>query len=196
MNLRSLLTADLQSAPFGHSGTPPMSNNDAGKAIKAVPHRLFRPRRPPLLGAGDGTRTRNLLITNQLLYRLSYASNLGKLAYFHKEKGRPKHSLPTAIGKTFALAPEAAGSETSERCLRTSTPGPQERRYINKFQRGVKQFICYGFAKKTGIRPDFKEKKTWEGQFFFRVEKRKVTKKHRGSGRDPSGFVFVSWPGF
>ena len=25
-------------------------------------------------GAGDGTRTRNLLITNQLLYRLSYAS--------------------------------------------------------------------------------------------------------------------------
>ena len=25
-------------------------------------------------GAGDGTRTRNLLITNQLLYPLSYAS--------------------------------------------------------------------------------------------------------------------------
>ena len=41
---------DLQSAPFGRSGTPPG------------------------FGAGDGTRTRNLLITNQLLYRLSYAS--------------------------------------------------------------------------------------------------------------------------
>jgi hypothetical protein len=27
-----------------------------------------------LSGAGDGTRTRNLLITNQLLYRLSYSS--------------------------------------------------------------------------------------------------------------------------
>ena len=39
---------DLQSAPFGHSGTPP--NN----------------------GAGDGTRTRNLLITSQLLCQLSY----------------------------------------------------------------------------------------------------------------------------
>ncbi len=25
-------------------------------------------------GAGEGTRTRNLLITNQLLYQLSYAS--------------------------------------------------------------------------------------------------------------------------
>ena len=31
-------------------------------------------REPLPLGAGDGTRTRNLLITNQLLYRLSYAS--------------------------------------------------------------------------------------------------------------------------
>ena len=31
-----------------------------------------------ITGAGDGTRTRNLLITSQLLYQLSYASNLGK----------------------------------------------------------------------------------------------------------------------
>gem|GEM_PF-667212 len=31
-------------------------------------------REPLQRGAGDGTRTRNLLITNQLLYRLSYAS--------------------------------------------------------------------------------------------------------------------------
>ncbi len=48
---------DLQSAPFSHSGTPPH-------------------------GAGDGTRTRNLLITNQLLYRLSYASK--RLLYENK----------------------------------------------------------------------------------------------------------------
>ena len=40
--------ADLQSVPFGHSGTLP--------------------------GAGDGTRTRDLLFTNQLLYQLSYTS--------------------------------------------------------------------------------------------------------------------------
>ena len=46
------LTTDLQSAPFGHSGTP------------------------PYLGAGDGTRTRNLLITSQLLFQLSYTSLL------------------------------------------------------------------------------------------------------------------------
>ena len=45
------VTADLQSAPFGHSGTYPYE-----------------------VGAGEGNRTRNLLITNQLLCQLSYAS--------------------------------------------------------------------------------------------------------------------------
>ena len=45
------VTADLQSAPFGHSGT-----------------------RPYEVGAGDGNRTCNLLITNQLLCQLSYTS--------------------------------------------------------------------------------------------------------------------------
>ncbi len=33
-------------------------------------------------GAGDGTRTRNLLITNQLLCQLSYTSTKAILAYF------------------------------------------------------------------------------------------------------------------
>ena len=49
-----LSATDLQSAPFGHSGTPPYSSKR--------------------VGAGDGTRTRNLLITNQLLCQLSYTS--------------------------------------------------------------------------------------------------------------------------
>ena len=44
---------DLQSAPFGHSGTPPY-----------------------LIGAGRRIRTPDLLITNQLLYQLSYTSIL------------------------------------------------------------------------------------------------------------------------
>ena len=42
---------DLQSAPFGHSGILPY-----------------------LIGAGRRTRTPDLLITNQLLYQLSYTS--------------------------------------------------------------------------------------------------------------------------
>ena len=45
------LPADLQSVPFGHSGIPPYE-----------------------LGAGGRTRTPDLLITNQLLYQLSYTS--------------------------------------------------------------------------------------------------------------------------
>ncbi len=44
---------DLQSAPFGHFGTPPN-------------------------GASDRSRTCDLLITSQLLYLLSYA---GKMSY-------------------------------------------------------------------------------------------------------------------
>ena len=45
-------TTDLQSAPFGHSGTLPCIR----------------------IGAGGRTRTPDLLITNQLLYQLSYTS--------------------------------------------------------------------------------------------------------------------------
>ena len=48
------LPADLQSVPFGHSGNPPY------KAYS--------------IGAGGRIRTPDLLITNQLLYQLSYTS--------------------------------------------------------------------------------------------------------------------------
>ena len=51
------VTTDLQSAPFGRSGTPPYE-----------------------LGAGGRIRTPDLLITNQLLYRLSYTSKFGPTA--------------------------------------------------------------------------------------------------------------------
>ena len=52
------LTTDLQSAPFGHSGIPPYSIPVACRKS----------------GAGRRTRTPDLLITNQLLYQLSYTS--------------------------------------------------------------------------------------------------------------------------
>ena len=48
---------DLQSAPFGHSGTPPYA------VVRSD-------------GAGGRIRTPDLLITNQLLYQLSYTSAL------------------------------------------------------------------------------------------------------------------------
>ena len=78
---------DLQSVPFGHSGTSP-------DKWGIVPHKFFetgvltpQPLKIPLFtprhhssdtptdGAGKGTRTPDLLITNQLLYQLSYASS-------------------------------------------------------------------------------------------------------------------------
>ena len=52
------MTADLQSAPFGRSGTLP---------IIKLPDKIRS-------GAGGRTRTPDLLITNQLLYQLSYTS--------------------------------------------------------------------------------------------------------------------------
>ena len=56
------VTADLQSAPFGHSGTYPYE-----------------------VGAGEGNRTRNLLITNQLLCQLSYTSRRSMVSEEEKD---------------------------------------------------------------------------------------------------------------
>ncbi len=61
------LTTDLQSVPFGRSGTLPYS-------VK-------------MRGAGGRTRTPDLLITNQLLYQLSYTSALNAQLLYHKQAG-------------------------------------------------------------------------------------------------------------
>ena len=65
--------ADLQSAPFDHSGTPPKikphilrERNTAVNSNKLIRHKK--------VGAGGRNRTPDLLITNQLLYQLSYTS--------------------------------------------------------------------------------------------------------------------------
>ena len=42
-------------------------------------------REPPRIGAGDGTRTRNLLITNQLLCQLSYTSTISMVLSEEKD---------------------------------------------------------------------------------------------------------------
>src|SRR5438445_5321686 len=70
-NLRRHQPADLQSAPFGRSGTPPAILCKFGTALPpgsieraAVDHRSTGMSRR----AGEGTRTPNRLITNELLY--------------------------------------------------------------------------------------------------------------------------------
>ncbi len=79
---------DLQSVPFGHSGTSPNKMEDGLKNSPATRRQYLKNSHPQeaqhpqgypfkhasLGGAGKGTRTPDLLITNQLLYQLSYAS--------------------------------------------------------------------------------------------------------------------------
>ena len=60
---------------------PPKSSDDRFTVCSLWP--LGNPSRDDVTtvfmsGAGDGTRTRNLLITSQLLYQLSYASQFLK----------------------------------------------------------------------------------------------------------------------
>ena len=72
-NLRSRKTADLQSAPVGRLGISPWSFH----------------------GANEGTRTPDRLITNQLLYQLSY------IGVYSKKKNvpdPPPGGIPPGIG--------------------------------------------------------------------------------------------------
>ena len=61
---KAIQPTDLQSAPFGHSGTSPHT------------------------GAGDPTRTDDLLITSQLLYQLSYTGKNALCASINIPKGQ------------------------------------------------------------------------------------------------------------
>ncbi len=63
-NLRRLMPADLQSAPFGHFGIPPglkFSKQQISFGTKTT-------------GAGKRTRTSDRRFTKPVLYQLSYAS--------------------------------------------------------------------------------------------------------------------------
>src|SRR3990167_6035781 len=94
--------SDLQSDPFGRSGTPPKNralNSASGTSLcqqnaaffYIINATLSYPVFPILFfilftrsknsGAGGRNRTDDLLITNQLLYRLSYASTCLKPRY-------------------------------------------------------------------------------------------------------------------
>src|SRR5688572_17289313 len=124
-NLRRLAPADLQSAPFGHLGTPPCPARR--RCIPSIP---AAPR------ADGENRTRNRLITNQVLCQLSYVSTKRYLretrrikeleggvkplrgAPLHRAGRRPRRFCPRTSYKPLAashsarisLAPRKPGS--------------------------------------------------------------------------------------
>ncbi len=128
--------ADLQSAPFGHSGTPPKRKPAilgpwslfVNRPLAALPtsHHNDRyvpgvnPKRlpPPEQGrnfnngAGERIRTPDRLITNQLLYRLSYASTGLPL------EGAYSSSLS---GATLTCSFALMAACVAQRCLRVES---------------------------------------------------------------------------
>ncbi len=76
-NHRSRKTADLQSAPFGRSGNCPFLSSLVDKRCSKQGRSFFPVNFAAiatfkLYRAEEGSRTPDLLITNQLLYQLSY----------------------------------------------------------------------------------------------------------------------------
>ena len=71
-NHRSRKTADLQSAPFGRSGNCPFQLTVVSVDVDKGYFSTINFSTYQLSGAEEGSRTPDLLITNQLLYQLSY----------------------------------------------------------------------------------------------------------------------------
>ena len=72
-------------------------------------------------GADDGTRTRNLLITNQLLCQLSY---VGKADEVYYSKARPACQSFNCQVRGFPSSALASASPSAGHCRSTSHGGP------------------------------------------------------------------------
>ena len=98
------VTTDLQSAPFGRSGT--------------LPYLIVNKN-----GAGGRIRTPDLLITNQLLYRLSYTSaNHLMLNYNNTQTKYCQHFFQKIFNiKILRLPDKPAGNNRQPLCFIFST---------------------------------------------------------------------------
>ena len=126
--------ADLQSVPFGHSGIPPYSVVVACTDV----------------GAGGRTRTPDLLITNQLLYRLSYTSITGILATIQPPGYISKKAAVCQPVFLFSLS--WSDSALAGRCLTGAGGGtrPPLRRRPPRVAKRPRRF-----AKAPRVRPPF-----------------------------------------
>ena len=116
LNLRSLLTTDLQSVPFGHLGNRP------GKNIMLYHHTPTRFQRM-ICRADDENRTRNLPLTRRVLCRLSYVGLPGfkQEDYTKAHWGSQDFSIKTA--------PEIRPEQTERKFI--SIKGRRQARKVN-----------------------------------------------------------------
>ena len=124
---------DLQSVPFDRSGTPPnpaASSRGPGWALCDLRERK----------AGEGTRTPNHLITNEMLYQLSYASR----ARATTSGGSTIVSAPMPVKISGAVAArDGAGSRTAARPERPAidleSRSSRCSRYQHRARAGIEQ---------------------------------------------------------
>ena len=119
-NLRRRAPADLQSAPFGRSGTPPHYRPDppGGGPYRLGPNMTLArhgARGSPLRSvddrAGEGTRTPNRLITNEKLYQIELRQRDPWCAEKH---GENRHRAPECQGSGPGTKFEAAVEQRDE----------------------------------------------------------------------------------
>ena len=93
------LASDLQSDPFSHSGTPPKNSIVTSLIFLSTPRLSVR---LVNFGAGERNRTPDRLITNQMLYLLSYASLSGSELYGTLTKHASLFHLSDTSTSSFA----------------------------------------------------------------------------------------------
>ena len=105
-NLRSLLTTDLQSVPFGHLGNRPHIDlvvcSSTSRFVPLEKATRDEPTNRPTFGADDENRTRNRPLTRRVLCRLSYVGKRAERLY--QTQKSPVKVIAALTGSRQSLA--------------------------------------------------------------------------------------------
>jgi hypothetical protein len=137
LNLRRREPADLQSAPFDHSGTPPHYRPDPpmGRTVPTwihhdagPPRRQRQPTESVDDRAGEGTRTPNRLITNEMLYQIELRQ---RDPWCAEKQGEDRHRAPGCQGSEPGAKFEEAVEQRDELVVDCLLPTGQGATGIN-----------------------------------------------------------------